>query len=162
MRGSPDRVKTIQEVTLAAYLAWSLPPGVEPSLEASAYYDPSNFTFPFGTHIAAVKVNADTGEVELRRYVAVDDCGRVINPLIVDGQVHGGVVQGIAQALWEGAVYSPEGQLLTGSMMDYAVPKAPSVPDVHHRADGDPVPAQSRSGSRARARRARSRARPPS
>ncbi len=128
VRGSPDRVKTIQEVTLAAYLAWSLPPGVEPSLEASAYYDPSNFTFPFGTHIAAVKVNADTGEVELRRYVAVDDCGRVINPMIVDGQVHGGVVQGIAQALWEGAVYSPEGQLLTGSMMDYAVPKAHLFP----------------------------------
>ena len=115
-------------MTLAAYLAWSLPPGVEPSLEASAYYDPSNFTFPFGTHIAAVKVNADTGEVELRRYVAVDDCGRVINPMIVDGQVHGGVVQGIAQALWEGAVYSPEGQLLTGSMMDYAVPKAHLFP----------------------------------
>ncbi|HYM70568.1 MAG TPA: xanthine dehydrogenase family protein molybdopterin-binding subunit [bacterium] len=128
VRGSPDRSKTIQEVTLAAYLAWSLPAGVEPSLEASAFYDPSNFTFPFGTHVAAVKVNADTGEVELRHYVAVDDCGRVINPLIVDGQVHGGLVQGIAQALWEGAVYSPEGQLLTGSMMDYAVPRAHMFP----------------------------------
>ena len=128
VRGSPDRAKTIQEVALQANVAWNLPDGVEPSLEASAYYDPSNFTFPFGAHIAAVKVNADTGEVELRRYVAVDDCGRVINPLIVDGQVHGGVVQGIAQALWEGAVYSPEGQLLTGSMMDYAVPKAHLIP----------------------------------
>ncbi len=128
VRGSPDRAKTIQEVTLQAYLAWSLPPGVEPSLEASAYYDPANFTFPFGAHVAVVKVNADTGEVELRRYVAVDDCGRVINPLIVDGQVHGGLVQGIAQALWEGAVYSPEGQLLTGSMADYAVPRARMFP----------------------------------
>jgi aerobic carbon-monoxide dehydrogenase large subunit len=128
VRGSPDRAKTIQEVTLQAYLAWSLPPGVEPSLEASAYYDPSNFTYPFGTHIAAVKVSADTGEVELRRYIAVDDCGRVINPLIVDGQVHGGIVQGVAQALCEGAVYSEDGQLLTGSMADYAVPKAHMFP----------------------------------
>ncbi|HEX4835998.1 MAG TPA: xanthine dehydrogenase family protein molybdopterin-binding subunit [bacterium] len=128
VRGSPDRAKTIQEVTLQAYLAWNLPPGVEPSLEASAFYDPSNFTFPFGTHVAVVKVNAETGEIEFRRYVAVDDCGRVINPLIVDGQVHGGIVQGVAQALWEGAVYSPEGQLLTGSMADYAVPKAHMFP----------------------------------
>jgi aerobic carbon-monoxide dehydrogenase large subunit len=128
VRGSPDRAKTIQEVTLQAYLAWNLPPGVEPSLEESAYYDPSNFTFPFGAHVAVVKVDAETGEVELRRYAAVDDCGRVINPLIVDGQVHGGLVQGIAQALCEGAVYSPEGQLLTGSMADYAVPKASMFP----------------------------------
>jgi len=128
VRGSPDRAKTIQEVTLAAYLAWNLPAGVEPSLEASAYYDPTNFTFPFGTHAAVVKVDPDTGQVELRRYVAVDDCGRVINPLIVDGQVHGGLVQGIAQALHEGAVYSPEGQLLTGSMADYAVPRARMFP----------------------------------
>lgn len=128
IRGSPDRAKTIQEVTLQAYLAWNLPPGVEPSLEASAYFDPSNFTFPFGTHVAVVKVDAETGEIELRRYVAVDDCGRVINPLIVDGQVHGGLVQGIAQALCEGAVYSSDGQLLTGSMTDYAVPKAHMFP----------------------------------
>lgn len=128
VRGSPDRARTIQEVTLQAYLAWNLPPGVEPSLEASAYYDPPNFTFPFGAHVAVVKVDAETGEVELRRYVAVDDCGRVINPLIVDGQVHGGVVQGIAQALWEGAAYSPEGQLLTGSMAEYPVPRAHMFP----------------------------------
>ena len=130
VRGSPDRAKTIQEVTLQAYLAWNLPPGVEPSLEASAFFDPSNFTFPFGTHVAVVKVNAETGEVEFRRYVAVDDCGKVINPLIVDGQVHGGIVQGAAQALWEGAVYSSEGQLLTGSMADYAVPKARMFPTI--------------------------------
>ncbi len=128
VRGSPDRARTIQEVTLQAYLAWNLPAGVEPSLEASAYYDPPNFTFPFGAHVAVVKVDAETGEVELRRYVAVDDCGRVINPLIVDGQVHGGLVQGIAQALWEGAAYSPEGQLLTGSMAEYPVPRARMFP----------------------------------
>jgi len=128
VRGSPDRAKTIQDVTLQAYLAWNLPAGVEPSLEASAYYDPSNFTFPFGTHAAAVKVDADTGQVELRRYVAVDDCGRVINPLIVDGQVHGGIVQGVAQALHEAATYNADGQLLTGSMADYAVPRARMFP----------------------------------
>ena len=128
VRGSPDRAKTIQDVTLQAYLAWNLPQGVEPSLEASAFYDPSNFTFPFGTHVAVVEVDAETGQVELKRYIAVDDCGRVINPLIVDGQVHGGLVQGIAQALCEGAAYSPDGQLLTGTMADYAVPKAHMFP----------------------------------
>jgi aerobic carbon-monoxide dehydrogenase large subunit len=128
VRGSPDRAKTIQEVTLQAYLAWNLPQGVEPSLEASAFYDPTNFTFPFGTHVAVVEVDAETGQVALKRYVAVDDCGRVINPLIVDGQVHGGVVQGIAQALYEGATYGPDGQLLTGTMADYAVPKAHMFP----------------------------------
>jgi carbon-monoxide dehydrogenase large subunit len=128
VRGSPDRTKTIQEVTLQAYLAWNLPQGVEPALEASAFYDPSNFTFPFGAHVAVVEVDAETGQVELRRYVAVDDCGRVINPLIVDGQVHGGLVQGIAQALCEGASYGPDGQLLTGTIADYAVPKAHMFP----------------------------------
>jgi carbon-monoxide dehydrogenase large subunit len=128
VRGSPDRAKTIQEVTLQAYLAWNLPPGVEPALEESAFFDPTNFTFPFGTHVAVVEVDAGTGQVELKRYIAVDDCGRVINPLIVDGQVHGGVVQGIAQALYEAAAYAPDGQLLTGSMADYAVPKAHMFP----------------------------------
>jgi aerobic carbon-monoxide dehydrogenase large subunit len=128
VRGSPDRAKTIQEVTLQAYVAWNLPAGFEPSLEASAFYDPANFTFPFGTHIAVVEVDTDTGEVDLTRYVAVDDCGRVINPLIVDGQVHGGLVQGIAQALWEGAEYGPDGQLLSGTMLDYAVPRAHMFP----------------------------------
>jgi len=128
VRGSPDRAKTIQEVTLQAYLAWNLPAGFEPALEASAFYDPANFTFPFGTHIAVVEVDADTGQVDLTRYVAVDDCGRVVNPLIVDGQVHGGLVQGIAQALWEGAAYGSDGQLLTGTMLDYAVPRAHMFP----------------------------------
>ncbi len=128
VRGSPDRAKTIQEVTLQAYLAWNLPPGVEPALEASAFFDPSNFTFPFGAHAAVVEVDTETGQVELKRYAAVDDCGRVINPLIVDGQVHGGLVQGIAQALYEGAAYGPDGQLLTGTMADYAVPKAHMFP----------------------------------
>ena len=128
VRGSPERAKTFREVTLQAYLAWDLPKDVEPGLEASAFYDPPNFTYPFGTHLCVVEVDPETGQVQILRYVAVDDCGRVINPLIVDGQVHGGITQGLAQALQEAAVYDDRGQLLTGSMLDYAVPKAVHVP----------------------------------
>ena len=129
VRGARDRAKTIQEVTLAAYLAWDMPEGVDPGLEESAFYDPPNFTYPFGTHIAVVEVDSETGRVDLKRYIAVDDCGRVINPMIVDGQVHGGIAQGIGQALLEEAVYSDDGQLLTGSMMDYTVPRADDFPN---------------------------------
>jgi carbon-monoxide dehydrogenase large subunit len=121
-------MKTIQDVTLQAILAWNLPAGVEPGMEASAFYDPPNFTYPFGAHVCTVEVEADTGVVKLLRYVAVDDCGKVINPMIVDGQVHGGVTQGIAQALLEEAVYDKDGQMLTASMLDYAVPKAFHMP----------------------------------
>jgi aerobic carbon-monoxide dehydrogenase large subunit len=128
VKGSPDRSKTIQEVALMANLAWNYPKGLEPGLEASAFFDPPNFVYPFGAHIAVVRVDAETGEVRLERYVAVDDCGKVINPMIVEGQIHGGIVQGIGQALFEGAVYDEDGQLLTGSMMDYALPKAESFP----------------------------------
>ena len=128
VQGSPERAKTFQEVTLQAYLAWNLPPGLEPGLEASAFYDPPNFTYPFGTHLCAVEVDANTGKVTVLRYVAVDDCGKAINPLIVDGQVHGGITQGLAQALYETAIYDESGQLLTGSMTDYAVPKASQLP----------------------------------
>ena len=111
-----------------ATLAWNMPAGVEPGMEVSAFYDPPNFTFPFGAHVCTVEVDADTGTVKVLRYVAVDDIGRVINPMIVDGQVHGGVTQGIAQALLEEAVYDENGQIRTGSMMDYAVPKAFQMP----------------------------------
>ncbi len=128
VKGAPDRAKTFQDVTLQAYLAWNLPQGMEPGLEASAFYDPVNFTFPFGAHLCAVEVDADTGNISIQSYVAVDDCGKVINPLIVDGQVHGGITQGVGQALYEAAIYDANGQLLTGSMMDYAVPKASQVP----------------------------------
>ncbi|MFM9107825.1 MAG: xanthine dehydrogenase family protein molybdopterin-binding subunit, partial [Chloroflexota bacterium] len=98
------------------------------TLEATTFYDPPNCTFPFGTHICVVEVDADTGEIDLLRYVAVDDVGNVVNPLIVDGQVHGGIAQGLAQALYEGAVYSDNGELVTGTMNDYAIPKASQVP----------------------------------
>lgn len=128
VKGSPDRAKTLPEIALASYLAHNYPPDLEPGLEATSFYDPTNFTWPFGTHACVVEVDSETGFVRILRYVAVDDCGRVINPLLKDGQVHGGIAQGIAQALYESAVYSPEGQLLTGSMVDYAIPTIEELP----------------------------------
>ena len=124
VRGTPDRSQTWGDIALQAHLAHKYPRDLEPGLNETAFYDPSNFTFPFGTHIAVVEVDPDTGEVTLNRYLAVDDVGDMINPMIVDGQVHGGLAQGIAQALYEEAVYDESGQLLTGTLMDYAVPKA--------------------------------------
>ncbi|HEX3558649.1 MAG TPA: xanthine dehydrogenase family protein molybdopterin-binding subunit [Pyrinomonadaceae bacterium] len=119
---------TIQDVALAAHLARELPPDTEPGLSATYFFEPKNFTFPFGTHICVVEIDRETGEVKLRRYVAVDDCGRVINPLLVDGQVQGGIVQSIGQALYEEVVYDGQGQLVTGTLMDYAVPRASVLP----------------------------------
>ena len=128
VKGSPSRAKSFGEVSLAAYLAHNLPPDMEPGLEATTFFNPANFVFPFGVHIATVEVDIETGHVSLLRYVAVDDFGNVINPMIVDGQLHGGIAQGAAQALWEGAQYDSNGQLLTGSMMNYALPKAEFLP----------------------------------
>jgi carbon-monoxide dehydrogenase large subunit len=128
VKGSPDSAKTIQEIAGAAALAYDLPKGEEPFLDDTTYYDPPNCTFPFGTHVAVVEIDGETGEVTLKRYIAVDDVGKVINPMIVDGQVHGGIAQGIAQALWEGAVYDENGQLQTPSLNEYAVPKADFFP----------------------------------
>jgi aerobic carbon-monoxide dehydrogenase large subunit len=119
---------TIQEIALAAHIAKDLPPDTEPGLSATYFFEPKNFTFPFGTHIAVVEVDRETGDIEFLRYVAVDDCGRVINPLLVDGQVHGGIVQSIGQALYEEVVYNEDGQLITGTLMDYAVPRASHIP----------------------------------
>ncbi|MGE5275711.1 MAG: xanthine dehydrogenase family protein molybdopterin-binding subunit [Acidobacteriota bacterium] len=129
VRGSPAKFKTIQDVALMANVAWNHPKGLEPGLEASAFFDPPNFVYPFGAHLAVVRVDSETGEIKLERYVAVDDCGRVINPMIVAGQIHGGIAQGVGQALWEGAAYDEAGQLLTGSMMDYALPRAEYLPN---------------------------------
>jgi carbon-monoxide dehydrogenase large subunit len=128
VKGSPDAVKTIQDIALQAHIAYDLPPGMEPALEAVTYYDPPNCTFPFGTHVCVVEVDRDTGQVEIVKYVAVDDVGNVINPMIVDGQLHGGIAQGIAQALYEGAVYADNGELITATMNDYAIPKASMLP----------------------------------
>ena len=124
VKGSPARSKTFGDVALMAYLAHNMPKGLEPGLEALSFFDPGNFVFPFGTHICVVEVLPATGQVKLVRYVAVDDLGRVINPMIVDGMVHGGIAQGVAQALWEHAEYDENGTLLTGSMMNYALPHA--------------------------------------
>lgn len=140
VRGSPDKAKTIQDIALMANVAWNLPQGMEAGLEASSFYDPPNFTYPFGTHVAVVEVDLETGHVELKRYVAVDDCGHQINPTIVEGQVHGGVVQGIGQALWEHGVYDDSGQLLTGSLADYAVPRADVLPDLEVLSTVTPSP----------------------
>jgi carbon-monoxide dehydrogenase large subunit len=128
VKGSPDRAKTLGEIALQASVAYDLPEGMEPFLDETSYYDPPNCTFPFGTHIAIVEVDPDTGIVDLKRYVAVDDCGNVINPMIVAGPIQGGIAQGIAQALYERAVYDENGQLVTGTLMDYAVPAAHMLP----------------------------------
>lgn len=128
VKGAPEHAKTLADISLAAYLAHNYPADLEPGLEATSFYDPSNFTWPFGTHVCTVEVDADTGRVSILRYVAVDDCGRVINPMLKDGQVHGGIAQGIAQALYEEGVYNPDGQLLTGSMVNYGIPTAGELP----------------------------------
>jgi carbon-monoxide dehydrogenase large subunit len=140
VKGSPDQSKTFQDVALMANVAWNMPAGVEPGLEATTYFDPPNFTFPFGTHIAVVSVDPDNGNIVLQRYLATDDCGPQINPMIVEGQIHGGVVQGAGQALWEGAYYDDNGQLLTGSMLDYALPRAHQVPDIETFSTVTPSP----------------------
>src|SRR5882762_7172157 len=119
---------TIQEIALAAHIAKELPPDTEPGLSATYFFEPKNFTFPFGTHICVVEIDKETGETKFLRYVAVDDCGKVINPLLVDGQIHGGIVQAIGQALYEEVVYDEQGQLITGELMDYALPKASQMP----------------------------------
>ena len=116
------------EIASATYRAMKLPPNTEPGLVATYFWEPPNFTFPFGAHIVVTEVDRETGAIALKRYVAVDDCGNIINPLVVDGQVHGGVVQGLGQALWEQAVYDDSGQLVTGEFMDYALPKASNIP----------------------------------
>jgi carbon-monoxide dehydrogenase large subunit len=140
VKGSPAQAKTIQDIALMANVAWNMPAGVEAGLEATSFYDPPNFTFPFGAHVAVVEVDRETGRVELKRYVAVDDCGPQINPVIVEGQVHGGVVQGIGQALWEEAIYDDSGQLMTGSLADYAVPRADTLCDIEVLSTVTPSP----------------------
>jgi len=140
VRGFPEKHKTIQDIALMANVAWNMPQGMEPGLEATTFYDPPNFVFPFGAHVAVVEIDVETGHVQLKRYVAVDDCGHQINPMIVEGQVHGGVVQGIGQALWEHGVYADNGQLLTGSLNDYAIPRADLLPDIEVLSTVTPSP----------------------
>jgi aerobic carbon-monoxide dehydrogenase large subunit len=140
VRGTPGEGKSIQEIALAVFAAHDLPDGVEASLDADATYDPVNFSFPHGTHLCAVEVDTQTGRVKIRSYVAVDDIGRVVNPLIVEGQVHGGIVQGVAQALFEEAVYDADGNLVTGTFVDYTVPSAADLPDLTTDRTETPAP----------------------
>jgi aerobic carbon-monoxide dehydrogenase large subunit len=128
VRGVPAKSTPWGDVVLQAYLAHNLPAGLEPGLEETSFYNPANFTYPFGTHVAVVEIDPDTGEVDLVRYACCDDVGNVINPMIVDGQVHGGLAQGIGQALWEEAIYDDSGQLLTATLLDYALPRAHRLP----------------------------------
>src|SRR5438876_2087106 len=139
VRGDPDKGVTIAEVALATFFAHNTPEGVEPSIDADATYDPDNFSFPHGTHLCATEVDTETGFVKIRSYVAVDDVGAVVNPLIVEGQVHGGLAQGIAQALYEEAVYDDDGNLLTTTLADYLVPSAADLP--HLTTDRTETPA---------------------
>jgi carbon-monoxide dehydrogenase large subunit len=141
VKGSPGKAKGFAELALMANVAWNMPPGMEPGMEASAFFDPTNFVYPFGTHLCTVEVDIETGAVKILRYICVDDCGPPINPMIVDGQIHGGVIQGLGEALQEIAVYDDEGQLLTGTMMDYAVPRASQMPhlEVAHTVTPSPV-----------------------
>ncbi len=126
--GSPQKAVTFNEVAATANLSNTLAPGIEPGLETTVFFEPEACVFPFGTHICVVEIDKETGEAEITRFVAVDDCGRQLNPLLVQGQIHGGIAQGVGQAMWEQVVYSEDGQLLTGSLMDYAMPIAEELP----------------------------------
>ena len=127
VKGAPEKVKTIQELVFAAYT--NHPPGMEAGFEATHYYDPPNLTFPSGAYICVVDIDKETGEVKVRRFVAIDDCGHIINPMIVQGQVHGGLTQGLAPALYEELIYDEEGNILNGTLMDYLVPTAVESPN---------------------------------
>jgi len=124
----PESSLTLKEVAFAAWTAHNLPEGMEPGMEATYVYDPPNFSWPSGAHVAIVEVDVETGAVELLRYIAVDDVGTVVNPMIVEGQIHGGLAQGVAQALYEEAIYDDDGNLLTGNMVTYLVPSAAELP----------------------------------
>ena len=127
--GSPDKAMAIQEVAFGAFTAHDLPDGMEPNLQEQTTWDPPNFAFPFGSHVAVVEIDEDTGNVELLNYVAVDDCGIQVNPMIVEGQVHGGIAQGVGQALWEGANYDEDGNCTNPSFLDYLVPSSMEMPN---------------------------------
>ncbi len=139
--GAPQKSVSFNEVAAAANTSNALPTSIEPGLETTVFWEPEACTFPFGTHICVVEVDKDTGEAEITRYVAVDDCGRQLNPLLVEGQIHGGITQGIGQAMVEGVIYSEDGQLLTGTLTDYALPLAHELPsfELDHTVTPTPV-----------------------
>ena len=147
VRGTPGSGISIQEIALATFAAHNFPEGMEPSIDADATFDPVNFSFPHGTHICAMEVDTETGFVKIRKYASVDDVGTIVNPLIVEGQIHGGLAQGIAQALYEEAIYDADGNLTTGTFVDYLVPSAADLPhfdtaNTVHVAPGNPIGAK--------------------
>ena len=143
VKGSPDKGMTLAEIAGAAYIPENLPEGMEPGLEETTFYDPENFVFPFGAHACIVDVDAETGKVDVVRYVSVDDCGPAINPMLIDGQIHGGIVHGIGQALFERIHYDEDGQLVTGTFVDYALPSAADVPSFETDRTETPSPVNS-------------------
>jgi carbon-monoxide dehydrogenase large subunit len=147
VRGTPGAEVAIQEIALATFAAHNFPEGMEPSIDADATFDPENFSFPHGTHLCAMEVDTETGMAKIRKYACVDDVGTIVNPLIVEGQIHGGLAQGIAQAMFEEAVYDADGNLTTGSFVDYLVPSAADLPhfdtdNTVHEAPGNPIGAK--------------------
>jgi carbon-monoxide dehydrogenase large subunit len=140
VKGSPDKTMALGAIAFEAFTAHNLPDGMEPNLEESTHWDPPNFTFPFGTHVCVVEVDEETGKVDVLKYVAVDDVGTQINPLIVEGQVHGGIVQGAAQALFEEAIYDADGNLVTSTLADYLVPSAADFPGMVTESTVTPSP----------------------
>jgi carbon-monoxide dehydrogenase large subunit len=143
VRGSPDKGMALAEVSAAAYVPENLPDGMEPGLEETTFYDPENFVYPFGAHACIVDVDAETGRVDVARYVAVDDCGPAINPMLIEGQIHGGVVHGLGQALYERIHYDENGQLVTGTFVDYCLPSAADVPSIETDRTETPSPTNS-------------------
>ena len=138
VKGDPDSAKTIQAVAWEAFTAHDLPDGTDPNLFGAATVDPEVFSYPHGTHLCAVEIDTETGKTAIRSYVAVDDIGVQINPMIVEGQIHGGLTQGIAAALWEGASYDEDGNLVTASLADYLLPTAADTP--HYTTDRTVTP----------------------
>jgi carbon-monoxide dehydrogenase large subunit len=142
VRGSPDKGMALADVAGVAYIG-AVPEGMEPGLEETTFYDPENFVFPFGAHACVVDVDPETGKVKVVRYVAVDDCGNPINPLLIEGQIHGGVVFGIGQALYERVYYDENGQLTTGTFVNYAIPTAAEMPSFETDGTVTPSPVNS-------------------
>ena len=143
VKGSPDKGMTLAEVAGGAYIPENLPEGMEPGLEETMFYDPENFVFPFGAHACIVDVDVETGKIDIARYVAVDDCGPAINPTLIDGQIHGGITHAIGQALYERIHYDDDGQLVTGTFVDYALPSAADVPSFETDRTETPSPVNS-------------------
>jgi carbon-monoxide dehydrogenase large subunit len=140
VKGVPKKALTIQQIARDAHKLSALPRIIEPDLSTTAVFEPSNFTFPFGAHLCVVEVEPESGAVAIKKYLAVDDCGKVINPLLVDGQLHGGIAQGIGQALFEEAIYDEDGRLATASLLDYALPRAGNLPRFEMARTETPTP----------------------